>query len=317
MTQHDYQEAGQSYFASVMLDPTFAFGWNGLAQTQLYTQRPLRARTYWEKAISNKPDFVEAQMGLALLDLNELRYSEAKKHIDAALNVVPNNVNAIALLAYFKAKLGQTDEALQIVNRIERIRAQENADVGKFAQLILGLARAEAWMHSGHSAEALEYLKRFDTKSIDKLDLKAYYLLEMACAVDLEDFEQAQHYLSEAENTCPKDIDVFNAVVSLALAQQDRSGAQGALADVKGRRGKDCQSAFNQALFDYLFDKREQARKELKELIELPDLDAFVLVKAAYLLHDLGEQASARKAALRVLSIDKDNQAALAIVLSR
>jgi tetratricopeptide (TPR) repeat protein len=315
MAQHDYGAAMRFYFVSVDLDRSFAFGWNKLAQAELYTHNFDRAKRHFRQAVTYKPDFVEAQLGLARLELDQMRCGSAKRHIDVALRVVPDDPGAQAVLAYYDVRFGQIEKGLGIVHKIQRSKASAGVGGTNTADLLVGLAQGEAWLHTGRPAEALDSLKKLDTLSADLLSLKTYYLLQTSCAIQLGDYEQARLALKKADHLCPYDTNVLNAFATLAMADEKLPEARTVLAELRKKRARDVQTRYNQAMCDYLSDNSELAKKELEGLIKENDIDAYSLVEAAEMLVQLGVPSSAQQAALRALSIDRDNQRALAIAL--
>jgi tetratricopeptide (TPR) repeat protein len=138
----------------------------------------------------------------------------------------------------------------------------------------------------------------------------------MRCQIELKDYDQAEQSLQKAEKLGRNDIDVLNGSVALALAQEDMPAAKHALSALRKTQARDAESQFNQALFDYRSENTALAKSELTALAQMEDVDVFSLVQAADMLLKLDARESAQKAALRALSIDKDNRRALEIALA-
>jgi tetratricopeptide (TPR) repeat protein len=315
MARHQYEAAIRSYHVCIRMEPSFAFGWNRLGQAELYERGFFKARKHFLKAINYKPDFVEARLGLARLDLDQLSYTDAKNHIDMALRVVPDDPVALALLAYHHVRLGKLDKAIELANKIERAKPSPDS-TAPLADFIVGLTKCEVWLRSGQPSEALDLLKKLDVQSGDLLNQKTYYLLQMRCQIELKDYDQAEQSLQKAEKLGRNDIDVLNGSVALALAQEDMPAAKHALSALRKTQARDAESQFNQALFDYRSENTALAKSELTALAQMEDVDVFSLVQAADMLLKLDAREAAQKAALRALSIDKDNRRALEIALA-
>jgi len=159
-------------------------------------------------------------------------------------------------------------------------------------------------------------LKNLNVRTADLLSLKTYNLLKMQSAMALQEYKQARRFLQKADEICSYDTNVLNGFVALALAQNNLDDAKPALDALRKKEAHDAQTKFNEAMFDHLSDKNELAKSELTTLTRMQDIDAFTLVKTAELLLKLDARETAQKAALRALSIDKDNRRALEIALA-
>jgi tetratricopeptide (TPR) repeat protein len=91
-------EALQSFHRVIKADEEWAPAHLGVART-LANENPPAAAAAAEKALSIDPEFADAQLFLAGLDLDNTRYDAARERIDRVLKSNPSNLDARALLA--------------------------------------------------------------------------------------------------------------------------------------------------------------------------------------------------------------------------
>jgi hypothetical protein len=70
----------------------------------------------FSKAVEEKPDYYDAQAGLARLNLTVGNDAEAQKQVDSILSKDPKNVQATAVAAALQARKGNVDAAIKMVN---------------------------------------------------------------------------------------------------------------------------------------------------------------------------------------------------------
>jgi len=307
----NYQEAARRYLFATRLDPSFAFAWNSAAQAELFLNKFDAAKLHFQKAIESKPDFVEAELGLARLDLDQFEFGEARKNIDAALKVVPSDELARALLAYCQVKYGQTEQGLAVAYKVpHELRANANP-----VQLNLSLAEGTAMLNTDRADEALAWFNQINPSKADKLYRKTFLLTEMECAIAAKTYDQAEDLLNKAGREYPHDTGVINGFITLALAREDLEDARERLVKLSKKYRSDIRVQYNQALYDYQASNTNLAKIELQNLVRQPDLNVQMLLGAANMLIKLKAPELAQEAASRVLSINKENAEALKIML--
>ena len=116
--QARYSEAQKSFSFSVGLDPTFAPGWHGLAGSQFNSGDFAQAKKNWEKALRWKPDYVEAKVSLAYLDLQKREFEKTEKLLAGALKIDPYNSAALLNQADLDLRVGRVHEAIKIARLI-------------------------------------------------------------------------------------------------------------------------------------------------------------------------------------------------------
>ena len=125
-SEQSFKRAIEYYLASLENDPSFAPAYGGLADSYLYLadygdlpqgEAQQLARTATDKALSINPDSPEAHASMGLLLNNLGYYREGETHLQKALQVNPNHVNA---LIWYRNNLNsqfRSTEAMSMINR--------------------------------------------------------------------------------------------------------------------------------------------------------------------------------------------------------
>src|SRR6185295_19516338 len=82
--------------------PDFAAGNFWKAVARLHGRKPDEAKVEFAEALRLMPDFHEAELSMARVDLDERDYAAAGARVKKVLDVVPGSGDAIALGAYLK-----------------------------------------------------------------------------------------------------------------------------------------------------------------------------------------------------------------------
>ena len=121
-------QAAIEYFEKVVeLDPQFALGWSGLADGYMLlpeysasVDRDMvesRARLAVTTALQIDPDLPEVQATRAWYELRFFDWDEAERIFRAALDISPDNTNALHWLSHVLAFQGQFEEAISLARR--------------------------------------------------------------------------------------------------------------------------------------------------------------------------------------------------------
>ena len=121
-------QAAIEYFEKVVeLDPQFALGWSGLADGYMLlpeysasVDRDMvesRARLAGTTALQIDPDLPEVQATRAWYELRFFDWDEAERIFRAALDISPDNTNALHWLSHVLAFQGQFEEAISLARR--------------------------------------------------------------------------------------------------------------------------------------------------------------------------------------------------------
>lgn len=103
-----------------------------LGNTYAYSNDYFNAISYYQRAISLKPDFQPVYLSMASAQIYSMQYSEALKNVNTYLNYRPNSDTAYALKAECLLNLKRYQEALDNINKAAAI--SDNAEY----QLIKG-----------------------------------------------------------------------------------------------------------------------------------------------------------------------------------
>jgi len=116
-------EAAIRYFEQVTeLDPDFALGWSGLADSYMlmpeYSSNfdrdlvEMMAKDAIARALDLNPDLPEVHASKAWYELRFYRWDEAERIFREALEVYPDNVNVLHWMSHVQSFQGRFDEAL-------------------------------------------------------------------------------------------------------------------------------------------------------------------------------------------------------------
>jgi tetratricopeptide (TPR) repeat protein len=130
--------AAKSYQKLLKMRPKLPDALCGMAEIEMQTRHNAEgAEKLLKEALSVNPDHPASNLLYGLLDLEEDRYVDAKKHIDTALHTNPNNTRALALLTFYHVVMSQPDKVAEIEKRVKEINpkcAEYFCDVGEFME---------------------------------------------------------------------------------------------------------------------------------------------------------------------------------------
>lgn len=110
---HDYALAEEKFRSAVSIERSFAPAWHGLAGSEFNLGKFENAHKDWIEALRWKPDFVEAKVSLAYMNLQQRNFSEAEKLISSALSLAPANPAALLNRADLNLRTGYARAATQ------------------------------------------------------------------------------------------------------------------------------------------------------------------------------------------------------------
>ncbi len=110
---HDYALAEEKFRNAVSVERSFAPAWHGLAGSEFNQGKFENAHRDWIEALRWKPDFVEAKVSLAYMNLQQRNFSEAEKLINSALTLAPANPAALLNRADLNLRTGYAKAATQ------------------------------------------------------------------------------------------------------------------------------------------------------------------------------------------------------------
>lgn len=109
----DYAVAEEKFRNAVSIEGSFAPAWHGLAGAEFNLGKFENAHHHWKEALKWKPDFVEAKVSLANMNLQQRNFAEAEKLINSALSLAPANPTALLNRADLYLRTGYARRATQ------------------------------------------------------------------------------------------------------------------------------------------------------------------------------------------------------------
>jgi len=139
---HQLEEAVNYYQTAVSFKPAFAMAWHQLATIYWIQGKDKEAEEAWSRALSMRPDLVEAKVGLAYACLKRNDCGQAEKLLTNALRLSPTYVPGYLALAdvylkmkdYAKAKEftklvlqmdSRNDQAQRLLGQIEQVEGEK------------------------------------------------------------------------------------------------------------------------------------------------------------------------------------------------
>jgi Flp pilus assembly protein TadD len=306
MVALNYQSAANAYALTVRLDPTFAFGWERLADSEAYLDNLKLARQNFKIALACKPDFVEAMLGLARLDLDDQQFAEAKLNIDSALRLVPDDQCALSAEADYCVRIGKLNAARQILRKLPNTPISQSNLACHNQLLARRCIEAELLWRDGAAKAAIDLLSKSARPLADRIGLRRYYVLYASIANALGDLDSAQSAVDQLIILNSHDRPALNAQLSLLLAKNDIDGAASILRELNNLAASDPETQLNTAVLHIKQGKTELARRELEKIAELRDIDKFSLSRTAALLAQLNAHQSAVIASARALLLGEE-----------
>ncbi|HXH83889.1 MAG TPA: tetratricopeptide repeat protein [Candidatus Tectomicrobia bacterium] len=107
--------------AAVARDPGNVHVRHALASAYLLAGRRAESETELRQILNVAPDFVPANMGLAVLRFAEKKPDEAAAHLETVVRSRPNHVEANVLLARYHEAKGNRDRAIERLETVRRV----------------------------------------------------------------------------------------------------------------------------------------------------------------------------------------------------
>ncbi len=166
----------------------------------------------FRRALQRDPDHEEARLGLAVALLGGKEYSPAAEHLKYLRQCQPDNVRVQVGLAECLDGLGETAEAIQLV---DEVLAREPKSVAALS------LRGQLAFKEGQWAEAESWLRQ--TLQFNPMDHRAHYSLILCLERNgrEEEARQEQRQLKQRE----EDVALFNEIVTKDIAQHPNDPA--------------------------------------------------------------------------------------------
>jgi tetratricopeptide (TPR) repeat protein len=210
---HNFSAAKPYFERSVLLEPTFAPGWNHLGQTnfklaEMYQDKKNfeEARNCWNRAILLKLDYVEPRLNLTRLAILRGDLREADELLEHVARLVPDNQLYLLDRAELFVRKGQALEALKACRALlaaptipAEYKFKANC-IAAMAELERGRTQEAARLLAGYSRDAHRYCRGED--------LTYFYCVLAQIALAQGDLTEARNFINIAYGRQPHNPDV-------------------------------------------------------------------------------------------------------------
>jgi Tfp pilus assembly protein PilF len=311
--QKDFARAEQRFMTAVSIERTFAPAWHGLASAEFHLGKFATAQLHWKEALKWKPDYVEAKVSLAYMDLQQRNFDDAEKLINSALALAPANPTALLNRADLNLRTGHISEATQDARLVVTQTEAPPTDRDIFMATCL-LARAK--LMQGKPTEAAEMLAPLPvTEARLGMGENLTYRLIVGSQIAL-----AQGQINKAERLARlavnrgATIDALLQMAEVEIARKDYEVAQTIV--------ERCQTIMPTNPWVYIAaseinierDRIEQACSNLEGALKCEPLDALSLTRIAELYERAGRSDLAIDSARSAIKLEPGCQMAKAIL---
>ena len=150
-----WNEASTTFKRALDLQADYAAAWSNLSMALCCLRRFPEARTAAERALALEPKSPSALTSRAMMWLECEQYREAASDSRCALEIDPRSALALSIQAAALARLGMTEQALEVFTRRVAIHSELDFAVGDLLYARLSCAE---WTHSSDLSARLEQL---------------------------------------------------------------------------------------------------------------------------------------------------------------
>jgi len=122
--RRDLDKAKQEFLKDIALDPDGAYSYDELGTMLLAEGKNLEARRYFEQALRSDSHIGTSWYGLAKIDKEEKRYTQALKALDSAGAIDPKSASVHYLRAQILAQLNRKAEAQAEFATVRRLQSE-------------------------------------------------------------------------------------------------------------------------------------------------------------------------------------------------
>ena len=309
----DFARAEQRFMTAVSIEKGFAPAWHGLASSEFHLGKVAEAQLHWKEALKWKPDYVEAKVSLAYMDLQQRKFEDAEKLINSALALAPANPTALLNRADLNLRTGHILEATQDARLVVAQTETPPADRDVFMATCL---LAQAKLLQGKPAEAAEMLAPLPvTEARLGMGENLTYRLIVGSqiALALGQTNKAER-LARLAVTRGATLDSLLQMAEVEIARKDYEVAQSIV--------ERCQTMMPTNPWVYITaseinierDRIEQACSNLQGALKCEPLDALTLTRIANLYERAGRADQAISAAKSAMKLEPASQMAKAIL---
>ncbi|HEY9714689.1 MAG TPA: tetratricopeptide repeat protein [Chroococcales cyanobacterium] len=293
MARGNYEAARQLNEAATRLEPTFAAGWNNLANAEFKLGRFQDAAKHWNKALFYKPDFVEAKISLSYLSMQQRDFKQAFSLIESALNLDAMNAYAMVNRSDCLMRTGHVHEA---VMDARQVLSGDPAKAGS-ARFMAACLLAQGRIMQGNAREALNILDKeapIDPQHL-RIDQNLTFRLLVTAQADraLNRLDEASHVIAAALRRAPQSADLLLEKARIQIAQQDYKGALDTLGCLDKIAANNPWPALLRAELEEKRGDSKSATAALAQAVANPSQDSSTVAESAALASRLGNKDQA------------------------
>lgn len=240
----NYVEAIEYYQKALEIDARIPQIYYNLAGAQQALYQLESARKNYARALELKPDYLEVEFSIGLLDIQESLPSDALPHFQHILSLHPNNPDALNGIGICHKSLGDSTRALHYFQQALRVNPNHFMALGNLATQLLSLGEADesirvckhalslnpdetkilfnlglAHKQKKQFGEAAAYFRRVlsITPSAAYAQLELAHTLQSACdwtddALSIHSTAKYIQELQDSDSCADVEIDLFNAL---------------------------------------------------------------------------------------------------------
>lgn len=317
-------------------EPNYSYEYNNKAYALSYQYDYEESLKFYDLALENDENESYAYYGKGIIYFDQGNYEAAMEEFETYLEYEPTDLDAIRYITYCHHNLGETDQALEILNKAI-IENKEEADLylvkadlyeqtksyleaENFSKNITDLFKrdvdvqlnlGEFYYNHKEYRTAREHFTKINKEFPDNIDIDSWII---SCYREEDKLEEAGNYLSKrlAEGTASAQLcmDIGNAYTSKTLYMEAIPYFEEALRidpELEEASVNIIYSLYNANRFVRCMEYAEQAEKKFTANYDIP----------AYIgdcLYTLGDFANAAEAYLRALELYPENDNLISII---
>jgi tetratricopeptide (TPR) repeat protein len=323
---HDYESAVATYEKALAQDAENQDLLRAYADALMGMGNTPAARAEFEKLLKADPDDISTCLRLAQLDLQEGRYEQARKELDRARTLQPNNMEVPYQQALLEDAVGNQDKAIELLrglvkssernggqytsaeanNRaifLERLgliyRSQQKyepaleafkqiAALGK-AQVPKGEQLIVDTMRQSHQLpKALDEVNSAVQKFPDERSLR---ILRAYVVGELGRVDEAVQQLQALMNNTPADREVYLSIAQVYSQAKQFAEAEQAVNKALGRSSKPAEQEYSRFMLGSIYERQKKydlAEEQFKKVLAVDPFNASAANYLGYMLADRG-----------------------------
>jgi tetratricopeptide (TPR) repeat protein len=323
---HDYDSAVATYEKALAQDSDNQDLRRAYAEALMGMGNTPAARAEFEKILKAEPDDISTYLRLAQLDRQEGRYEQARKELDRARTLQPNNMEIPYQQALLEDAVGNQDKAIELLqglvkssdrageqytpaeanNRaifLERLgliyRSQQKYEpaLQAFRQIVaLGKAQTPAGeqlivdtMRQNHQLpQALEEVNSAVQKYPDERSLRT---LRAYVVGEMGQVEEAVKQLQALMNNGPADRELYLSIAQVYSQAKQFGEAEKAVLQALGTSSKPEEQEYSRFMLGSIYERQKKydlAEEQFKKVLAVDPFNASAANYLGYMLADRG-----------------------------